>query len=389
MALSFPFRTTLWVGPFLAMTGCSCNDYDIRPFEGYPELENDHGQWLSMDVAPGNRLVVSYYDRTFGALGFAVGEPIDGGKVGWLYEQVDGYPDDNGLNPGTVGEFCSLKVAGDGSVWVSYYSRSNGALKVAHRVREQWTTEMVDTGSGLTPASGQWTSLDLNADDQPVVAYHDAAKGTLNLATRIEDGTWSLETLLEGEPWSGVDEAGEPLTRDANVGQFARLEISDNSQTIAFYDAAQQTLNLLEGPSGALTHSVIDDSANVGQWPSLSRDGDTFTLAYHDVTNQDLKLATRTGGGSFTLTTVDEGEYVGADTEVFLRDGLVNVLYFDGRTNDMKLAKDNGTEWDIQTLAGDTEAVGFHNEIVEDANGYWWAASYNYTTRKIFAQRLE
>ena len=67
-----PFFRTLWVGlPLVLHAGCSCNDYDLLPFQGYEELENDHGQWLSMDISPDNRLAVAYFDRTFGALGFA------------------------------------------------------------------------------------------------------------------------------------------------------------------------------------------------------------------------------------------------------------------------------------------------------------------------------
>jgi hypothetical protein len=373
--------------------GCSCNDYDLTPFKGYEELTNDHGQWLSMDVSPDNRLAVAYFDRTYGALGFALGEPQDDGSVGWLHEQVDGYPDDNGLNPGVMGEFCSLTVSETGIIWVSYTSQSNGALKIAKRERKEWTVELVDVGSGLTPSTGLWSSIAMDANDQPVIAYHDATAGTLKVATRSSEGTWSHEIVHQGQDWSGTDANGEAITRNAKVGEFTRLMIDGNTQYISFYDSAQQNLQMLEGPAGALVHSVVDSSGNVGAWSSMALNNGTLNIAYQDLDNQDLVTSVRDEGGVFTRTVIDEGEYIGADTEVFIRNGEPHVLYFDGKTNDMKLAGPSEDEtagtWGTKTLAGETAAVGFHNEVVQDLNGNWWAASFNYTDRNIFAIGLE
>ena len=381
--------STVSIGISLVLaSGCSCNDYDLTPFKGYEELQNDHGQWLSMGISPDNRLAVAYFDRTFGALGFALGEPQDDGTVGWVHEQVDGYPDDNGLNPGIVGEFCSLAVAANGVVWISYAAQSNGALKVAKRERETWTTELVDVGSGLTPKTGHWSSIAINAEGQPVIAYHDTVGSNLKVATRAEDGTWSSVIAHEGQDWTGTDGNGDEVTRSAKVGEFARLMINGNTQYIAFYDAAQQSLNLLEGPDSAWVHSVVDASANVGAWPSLSLSGENLTVAYQDLDNQDLVVSSRVGASGFTRTIVDDGEYIGADTEVFLKDGELNVVYFDGKTNDMKLASLEEGSWSAQTIAGEDHAVGFHNEVVQDLNGNWWAASYDYTNRKIFTRWL-
>lgn len=372
--------------PLSFLAGCSCNDYDLTPFQGYDVLDSDHGQWLSMDISPDNRLAVAYHDRTYGGLGFALGEPQADGTVGWLHERVDGYPDDNGLNPGTAGEFCSLTFDGSGTAWVSYFSRSNGVLKVAKRVRKQWTTEIIDTGSGLKPMAGLWTSIAINSDGLPVVAYQDGSAGTLKLATMGEDSTWSTETIREGTDWSGTDEAGEPIERAANVGQFARLLIDGNTHYIAYYDQANQNLQLLEGPPGSYVHSVVHADINVGAWPSISLGEEQLAIAYQDIHNQNLILATRSGGGGFSTTILDEAEYVGADTEIFVKNGNFNIVYFDGRTNDMKLAENDGSAWTSSTIGGDSAAVGFHNEVVQDLDGKWWAASYNFTDRNIYAR---
>ena len=108
----------------------------------------------------------------------------------------------------------------------------------------------------------------------------------------------------------------------------------------------------------------------------------------HRISRYRQSGSTREGGAAFNRAIVDDGDYIGADTEVFLRDGELHVLYFDGKTNDMKMADKTAEEWNLQTIGGEKTAVGFHNEIAQDLNGNWWAASYNYTDRKIFARWL-
>ncbi|MBW2257041.1 MAG: hypothetical protein JRI25_20945 [Deltaproteobacteria bacterium] len=386
MRVSLAVRGVLIAVLGVAVAGCSCrNDTTFTPRE-QRVLENDHGQWLSMDVAPDGRLVVTYYDRSWGGIGFAKGTPKDSGEVFWDYEQVDGYPDDQGLNPGDRGLFTSVKVAPDGGVWASYYDNTNGSLRVAHRVGGRWETEVADVGGGLDPNAGQWTSLALDTSDNPVVAHYDAGKGELRVARRAESG-WSGESVFQGLPWDGVDATGTAVHRDASVGMYARLLIDGSTEYIAFYDAAQQSLNLLEGFPGAYTHTVVYNQGNVGLWPSLWTDGTDLLIAFQAADTQDLMLARRSGGGPFSVSVVDDGEYRGADTEVFLRDGQLSILYFDGYNNDMRLATETGSGWQVDAIAGDGIAVGYHNEVAY-THDRWWVASYDYTNRRIFAKPL-
>ncbi len=312
-----------------------------------------------------------------------------GDALSWTTEQVDGYPDNQGLDPGIRGEFCSMKITPAGQVWISYYDRNNGALRVSHRPSGSgWgEPELVDPGSGMVPNTGMFTSLALDEASNPVIAYHDENKGTLQVAHH--DGTaWTVETAHTGEAFSGVDEAGEPLELEADVGEFANLYIDGNTEYIAFYDRAHGDLHLLEGFAGSYTHTVVSTEGDVGQWPNIWTDGSTLLIAAHDVGNQDLVLFTRTGGGSFTKQIVDSGEYRGADSDVFMKDGQAAVVYFDGHENNMMLATTDGSAWTLETLAGDDGALGFFNESVM-VNDAIWVASYDYTNRQIWAKQLE
>lgn len=361
--------------------GCSCQqEYGFPASDVFvSEDPEDHGSWLSMDTTPeGARLTIAYYDREAGALGFAVGTPQQDGSVLWVHEKVDGYTGSDGLDRGDRGKYASQKTAPDGTVWVAYQDAVNGGLYVARRTGGPvWTEpELVD------PGAGAWASLAIDASGNPVVAHHDEVAGVLRLS-RFDGTAWASETAWTGSDWSYTDPTtGEVLTRDASVGAYSRILVHEGVEYIAFYDAAQQTLNLLEGAAGSYTHTVVDATANVGQWPSLWTDGATLRIAYHDVTNQDLKLATREAG-SWSTEVVDAGEYRGADTEVFQRGDKTAVVYFDGFKNDMMLATKDAGSWIIEQAGGTTGAVGFHNEVAVVGDTFW-LASYDFTSRKLY-----
>ncbi len=360
----------------LGAAGCK-NDHGFVAQQPTP-LANDHGQWLSMAVGPDGALAVSYYDRTRGAVGFASGRPRPDGEVWWDYEQVDGYPDSNGLNPGHRGLFTSLAIDVNGRVWVSYYDVDNKVLKAAYRDSKVWTTEIADPGSGLAPDVGQWTSIALDADGHPVVAHFDAKEGALRLARRSAEGTWSAQTVFEGQPANG---------RPAAAGMHARLVIHDGVEHVAFYDGAAGDLHLVEGGNGTYIHTLVATEGDSGQWPSLWTDGTDLRIAYHRADTQDLMLASRSGNGPFSLQVVDDGAYRGADTEIFMKDGRTAILYFDGHDNDMWLAEEAGPTWTLTQVAGNGLGVGYHNEV-GFAQDKWWGASYDYTQRRLFVTEL-
>ena len=365
--------------PFVALL-FACRNEQAFIAKEWADLDADHGKWLSMDVAPDGSPVIAFQDVTQGALGFAVGDVKSDGRVRWSYEKVDGYADENGLDSGNVGAYASMKVAKDGTIWVAY--KGPDTLRVAHRVLGKWTWEMADAGAGSRPDSGYFASLALDADGNPVVAHHDKAKGTLRVARKV-DGAWKSDVVKEGAAYDGTDTAGNAVHRDANVGEFCRIAIDGNTEYIAYYDTAQQTLNLLEGFAGAYGETVIDDNGDVGQWPALLVDGANLYVAYQDVGNQDLRLATREGGGSFRTELVDAADYVGADGEVYKDGDTLGIVYFDGRNDDMKLARRAGETWTISRLGLEGSAVGFFNETVT-TRGKRYFASYDYTHKTLF-----
>ena len=123
MRVSRLIPIVLVVGTSVLLEACTgCREDPVHLIDGEPEEPHDIGQYLSMDVMDGDP-VVSYYDRTKGALAFSVGT-IEDGTVSWEEERIDGYAGDDGLDPGDRGKYTSLAVDGSG--------RAQRTVEVAH-----------------------------------------------------------------------------------------------------------------------------------------------------------------------------------------------------------------------------------------------------------------
>ena len=213
-------RRLLVAAPAILATGCSCNqDYAFPdPLFVAPDAPESFGSWLSMDAAPdGIRLVISYYDTVDGALGFAVGTPTADGTVEWEHEQVDGYAGDDGLDRGDRGKYSSLKVAGDGSVWLERFEPVTGPDGVE---RVEWWVVGPDgspRGRVFTPTGFAVHVIGADLRDPP-----DAGE--------LEE---RAESPLEGEPvplrdvWALVALIGrdEGFDGQAVLGQVEGLQI--------------------------------------------------------------------------------------------------------------------------------------------------------------------
>jgi hypothetical protein len=357
----------------------------------------DRGQWISVAVLSDGRPVAAWYNRSSGGLEFGLGKVVDG-VVSWSIEKVDGFADETGLDSGNRGTHTGIAVGPDDRIWIVYRDVTNKTLRYAMRdtvynpgdyaepVKTVWKTDLLDVGAGASPDTGEWTSLAIGADGNPVVVYRDVGKRQLRVA-HWGGTSFSATTVDVGQDYIPEDTAGSPVT--ANVGEFARLVFGpDGKEYIAYYDRAWGRLRLAVGDASGYALGDVDDEADVGQWPSMlfTSDG-TLHLAYHDVTNQDLKHAWG-HPGAFETEIVDSGDYRGADSEIFRFGDMLSILYFDGYDNDLLLARRTGETWALSQVAGGDAALGFHNNVFV-TGGRTYAACYDYTGRGPWAGALE
>jgi hypothetical protein len=343
------------------------------PGDDAPE---DWGQWLSGDVAPdGDRLSLAYYDAPREAIGYAlVGFDAEGNPV-TRHERVDGYS--SGDND--VGRYASQVTDVDGSAWVVYHDADDGLLKARHRTGTSEWGSIETVGDG-----GKWANVALDADDRLMVA-HTADDGVLRVSRRINNA-WQTEEVYQSAPTDWTSPEGVVTTRPAEVAQ-PRIYVDGATTHIAFYDKARGELHLLSGSYGNFRDELVRASGDEGAWPSMVASGGSLHIAYQHVGDQDLVLATRNPNGNWSFQVVDDGQLVGSDTEIFVHDGKVHILYFQGFDSDLYLAVDDGG-WQISRLEGGATATGFHNETVE-VGGKRWIATYDYTDRGVIFLPLE
>lgn len=351
---------------------------------------NDWGQWLTMAVLQDGRPALAFYDRTDGALGFAIADTSTE-PVTWIREEADGYTV-NGADSGDRGKYASMAVAQDGTVWVANQDVNLELLRWARRdpTTGVWESGLADAGAEPSGNAGFFSSLAIDATSSPVIAHHDEAEGALRVS-RWNGSAFTNTVVDAGEATTDVN--GEEVPAD--VGEFASLLIQDGVEYLAYYDRAHGNLKLAWGTAGNYSFEVVDDGGgsrhvegggDVGQWPDMLVSDGQLWIAYHDVGNQDLRVVHGTPG-NWTMEIVDSGEFVGADTAIFINGTQPAIAYFDGRNNDMKLATKVGESWQAETVTGADGALGFHNEVVQ-TGGTSYMACYDYTSRTVWFDKL-
>ena len=144
-----------WAVMAALLQGCNACQSEtslVAPEPNDEEEVSDHnwGRYLSLSAMTDGTPVLSYYDQTKTALGFARGtlHEEEGSQTWkWTHEEVDGYADETGLDTGDRGRFTSLKVAADDTAWVAYQDTTNGSLRYAQRASDgTWTTGIAASG---------------------------------------------------------------------------------------------------------------------------------------------------------------------------------------------------------------------------------------------------
>ena len=372
--------------------GCNCNatEYNFPPVEDPPPVDDyvptSMGSWLSFDVSPeGQRLTMSFYDRDWTGVGYAIGTPVDDVVV-WKHEKVDGYPEGGGLDSRDVGKYSSQRTAPDGTVWIAYHDARAGGLVVAHRTGPGvWAEPETVDGGTSAPGVGHWASLELDGAGLPVIAHCDNAAGAVRVS-RFDGSGWSTVQAYASKPVDVTDDEGVVTTLPAQVSH-TDLAIDGNELVIAVHDATEGSLHLLRGSGDTFTDEVVDNDGDVGAWASLAVSGDEVWIAYQDEGREDLMFASREGEAPWTRERLDDGALRGADTALFAIDGEPAILYFDGMDNDQWIATRTDGSWTTEKRAGDEGAVGFHNEAVR-VGGVWWTGSYDFTNNTLHLQSL-
>ncbi len=235
---------------------------------------------------------------------------------------------------GNVGPYPSLVLSNNGNPAVSYLDLTNGKLKILRCGNAMCTSSnTIASVSGVSGVTGYFSSLKLDANNLPVVSFYNSTNGDLNILRCGNAACTSNNSLVI------PDVAGQ-------VGMYTSLRLdANNNPIVSYYDSTKGDLKVLHcGSTNCNPNSVVvaDSTANVGQYSSLKLDSiGKPVVSYWDQTNGDLKLlycgnANCSAGNSITKPDVTGN--TGWDTSLQV-DSVGNpiVSYFSFTDSAMKL----------------------------------------------------
>ncbi|MBL8299907.1 MAG: hypothetical protein JNN30_16330 [Rhodanobacteraceae bacterium] len=295
------------------------------------------GEYTSLQLDTSGRPVVSYYDATNSDLKLATCKSAcTSPNPVWQIVSVDG--------SAAVGQHSSLQLHADNRPVVSYYDRTNGDLKLATCTANctgpnpTWQVVTIDSADDV----GWYTSLQLNASGQPVVSYFDRTNGDLKLASCTANcagasPVWLIVT---------VDSAG-------TAGWYTSLQLGSTGQpVISYYDHTNRVLKVATCSAGCNSASpvwqivVADSAGTVGWFTSLQLNANNQpVVSYYSTTGGDLKLATCTArcgsaSPSWEIDVLDSASDVGQHTSLQQdASGQLVLSYYDFANQDLKLAR--------------------------------------------------
>ena len=180
------------------------------------------------------------------------------------------------LTQGMIGSYTSVAKASDGTIWVAGYNEAALGNDANNYYGDLVVGKYDSTGQnvawatvdGLPPARtdgtcpdndpsgwrggetdpgddvGLWTSIQLNANGRPMVAYYDATNHALKFAGAFDNDTFGVYTL------AGAPPGGQPPDPGEDAGRYAKMIVVNGNPVIAFSVTEQ-------GKSGYLRSKVV------------------------------------------------------------------------------------------------------------------------------------
>lgn len=247
--------------------------------------------------------VIVYYDMSHAALKGAFKS-----KAGWVRKFLDPRGSDPGLNRGTYPSVAVHNAEGKHIAHVAYLDDASKDLYYLtwnlDKPDDYSAPKLVDSGFSLIndQAYGSGviddeTSIALDSQGQPVIAYRDAKNGDLKVANyNADDDAWQA-TFVDNDPLSQYN--------FEDLGKHASLAIDEiDNYHVAYYDATSLALKYAEF-DGSDWYVETVDRGEVGMYASIAvRDDRSPVIAYFDKPLGAAKIAHKRRDGTWQIEAV-------------------------------------------------------------------------------------
>lgn len=340
-----------------------------------PDSTSNVGKYTALTLDVNGNPVVSYYDATNGDL-----KVLHCGNTACSTGNTIATVD----SAGNVGQYTSVTVDNNNFPVVSYYDVTSGVLKVAHCGNAACTAGNSIVKPDLNSSNGAQSSIKINSNGLPVIAYSDFTNSALKLLTCGNANCTANNTIVTvdnaaavgGYPSLVLDASGKPaisyldvtngklkIVRCGNatcsagntiasagtasnfVGYFTSLVLdASNKPVVSFWDRTNGDLNVLRCTNTSCSNNQIitvpDSQGTVGQYTSLKLDANSNpVISYYDATQGDLKVlhCSNNTCNPNTVTTPDPATNVGEYTSLKLNANKPVVSYWDSANGDLKV----------------------------------------------------
>ncbi len=315
-------------------------------------------------------------------------------------------------NDGDVGLWTSIAIDSNDKVHISYYDSTNGALRYVNNTSGSWSTPVTVDNSG--PAAGQYTSIALDSSNKAHISYIKNQYGYLMYATNTS-GSWvttrlddtqkvKFETSIaidsddyvhiayygnnpEYDLKYGTNSSDSWVYTDVDtsgiVGCFASiaLDSSDNAY-ISYQDITNTALKYATNSSGSWVDTTLDSASAVGYYTSIALDSNSRAyISYIDEDNDYLKLADRrTGAWTTPADIIDCGSPGNVGYTSIALDGSdkAHIAYYDADNTALGYGTNSSGSWD-ETTVDNSDSTGRYASIALDSNGKAHFAYYSAT----------
>lgn len=306
----------------------------------------------------------------------------------------------------TYGAFTSIAVDSNNLVHVSYAKDGNLIYARQYRLGDNiwWDTQTV-----VTTGNVRDTSLALDEDDRPYIAYYDLMTGNLSWAWSPTGGDWYTDAMnttandglhpsavmragilhvaylnittknveylsvIPGGIWPPtVQTVGGPATFHADISLALR---SDGLPRISYVSESDFKLMYAHYTGSAWTQEVVDGDAEhlMGYCNSLALNASNYPrIAYFDATNQDLRHISYLMFGWGEPVIVDDN--MGSTCNISLAldgEGYSHILYHEGGTSGSLryVRQQSGSGWSFETVDGSDSNCGVDIALALDSLG--------------------